>query len=65
MGTARELFEEGRGECTCFLAPPCGFCVSMDEEEVEAWADDGADGLEALWDERDKRQPLKGTPDAP
>ena len=58
MSTTQEMVEAGRGECTCHIAPPCQFCISMDEDEDEAWLSNGLQGLEQLWDERKRRQRL-------
>ena len=39
-------------ECTCHIAPPCSFCVSLTEEEVEIMAKSGVSGVLAF--RRDK-----------
>ena len=48
----REMYEDGRS-CSCHLNPPCSFCVSMDEEEADAYHNDGTSGLVELWERRD------------
>jgi hypothetical protein len=35
-------------ECTCHISPPCNFCVSLTEEEVDAYASGGADAVHEL-----------------
>jgi hypothetical protein len=52
MSEARELHEEG-GCCSCHLNPPCGFCLSMTEEERDVYGADGIEGLLALWEAED------------
>ena len=48
----RDMRDEGYG-CSCHLSPPCGFCVSMTAEEVDAYADGGSAGLDRLWERLD------------
>lgn len=31
--------------CYCHLTPPCGFCMSMDEEEADIYAREGIDAM--------------------
>lgn len=47
--------DEG-GCCSCHIAPPCSFCTTLTEEEHDAYAADGEDGLHVLWDAWDAQQ---------
>lgn len=49
----QQQYDDGHG-CECHASPPCDFCISMTEEEFEAYADDGINGLEALWEANDE-----------
>lgn len=40
-------------ECTCHITQPCGFCVSLDEDEYEAYVSGGYKGLQHLRDSRE------------
>ncbi len=49
------------GECSCHSHPPCDFCVSLSETEVDVFANGGLDALSAFWDklEADISETLK------
>lgn len=38
----QDAFDAG---CTCMLAPPCGFCTSLAEEEGDAFSSGGLSAL--------------------
>ena len=33
------------GGCSCHISPPCGFCVSLTEDEADVFCNDGFDEL--------------------
>ena len=35
--------------CSCHVSPPCSFCVSLSEDEAEAFANGGFDNLTFHW----------------
>lgn len=35
-------------ECTCHIAPPCSFCVSLTEEEAEAFCSGGSQAVRKM-----------------
>lgn len=35
-------------ECTCHIAAPCDFCLSLTEEEVDAFANGGLQAVRKL-----------------
>lgn len=55
VSRTRELVSEGAC-CSCHLSPPCSFCTSMLDYEVDAYARDGMAGLWAIWDALDEQQ---------
>lgn len=42
-------------ECTCHISPPCNFCVSLTDEEVDAYAHGGAHAVMALRKEKERQ----------
>ena len=43
--------EKENGECSCHINPPCSFCVSLTEEEADAFSDGGMKALRKLWND--------------
>lgn len=53
----REMLDQG---CTCHTHPPCSFCTSLTEEEMNVYCNYGITGLADHWrfvDEAAERQP--------
>ena len=40
------------GDCSCHIMPPCGWCVSLTEEESNIMGNDGREALERFWKEK-------------
>ena len=47
------MSDDGPQECTCHISPPCGFCTSLTEEEVDVFIERGA---RAVLDMRRERE---------
>jgi len=48
--------------CTCHISPPCGFCTSLTEEEVDVFVERGAEAVLALRRERENQMPYDPEP---
>lgn len=46
--------------CSCHINPPCSFCMSLDEEEYDAYANGGMDALRELHQRREDELPDDG-----
>lgn len=51
---------DGPDCCSCHLSAPCNFCTTLTEEEYDAYAADGLNGLRTLWDAWDDQQEEEG-----
>lgn len=49
-------------ECTCHISPPCGFCTSLTEEEVDVFCNHGAQAVLNLRREREEQMPYNPEP---
>jgi len=57
--------EKRQGYCTCFNSPSCEWCISLSEEEVDAFSNGGRDGLERYWDKLEEREETATAEDDP
>lgn len=49
-------------ECTCHISPPCNFCISLDEDEIDAYLSGGRHGLfNFIWDRDVEKESEDGT----
>jgi hypothetical protein len=48
--------EKRDGECCCHKRSSCDWCISLDEEEMNAFALGGRAELEILWDAREEKE---------
>lgn len=46
---SRALREIHEGGCTCFKSPPCSFCMSLTEQEVDILDNGGIEALRLFW----------------